>query len=242
MSNSTTRETPSMNPTRSRSIAWVADRRAETRTTPTRSRPRKSAPAPASRRPAPPGRGPSGYPAAACHHRVRDVHPPDRRRTIPACTEVIAQLHAARGPRRSPPPRPRVTRSTPAAPRLLRDPLHASHGAFTRVRPGHAGRGKRRPEDCLAAAHSWRWSSRTLPRFGRNRTSTSSGPRLPAGVVRAGRSRSCPSTLTPTTSMIKVGVLPSPPGSSRRSAVPRPRRTPAALRSTSPSAYTTGLC
>ena len=89
---------------------------------------------------------------------------------------------------------------------------------------------KRRPGDRLAAAHSRRWSCRTL----------STGLRPPGWLDRvvAGHALALTSSRDATT----AGALPS--GRvvlSRPSSVLRPPRTPAAQRSISPSAYTSRL-
>ena len=65
----------------------------------------------------------------------------------------------------------KVTRSTPAAPLFLRTRSHASHSTSPLwIRSYRAW--KRRPSDCLAAAHSRRWSSRTFTGDGRPSTAT----------------------------------------------------------------------
>ena len=95
--------------------------------------------------------------------------------------------------------------------------------------------------DCLAAAHS---ATLQFSHFHRRRPPTArtatTGDGLPGSLDRA--PRPCPHAYPLRSRDQSRG--PSLPARyvARRSAVLRPRRTPAALRRLSPSAYTTGLC
>ena len=153
--------TPAVNATRMLSSACSRrPLRPEPVTSTAGSRPRRSVPARSSPPAAPPGRAPSGYPTAACRRLVSGSPPPDRRGTIRPARRSAGSSPSIRSTPYSS-TIAKVTRSTPAAPRFARTRFHASHRTSPLwIRSYRAW--KRRPSDCLAAAHSLRCSCRTF--------------------------------------------------------------------------------
>jgi len=137
-------------------------------------------------------------------------------------------VHRAGARPHRPPPRRGSDHRPPPLHDWLGTRLHASsRTSLLEMRSYRAW--KRRPSDCLAAAHSRFWS---VALCGGHMTAPGSWTGGPGHAL----------ALTSVSDVTEVGVPSLLPCSSRRSAVLRPRRTPAALRSISPLAYTSGLC
>ena len=191
-----------MNPTRSRSIACVADRlRPEPVRAPTGSRPRRSAPAPAGPPAAPPGRGPSGYPTAACHHLVSGSPRAWLARDGTGPRAGHGTTRAACGPPRSPPPAPGSAgppRPRPGWPGPAPTPPTGRHPC----RHGRTGRGNAVPQT------AWPQPIACVGVVARSPVRPRRLDGRPAGVVGPGGPGHA-LTLTPAASVIKVGALPS---------------------------------
>ena len=196
-----------MNPTRSRSIACVADRFGRNPYGTAGNPPRRSVPAPASPPAAPPCPAPWVSPAAASRPAVSRSPP-----AAPATGDTPLPgghhaVHATCGPRHRPPPRP--TSSDPPRPRpcSLCTRSHASHRTSTlQTRSNRAW--KRRPEDCLAAVHSARCSSRTFTTDGLKPVAATTGLEARSGLLdRDGPGHAL--TLTRSAHVIEVRALPS---------------------------------
>ena len=115
--------------------------------------------------------------------------PARRRRTIRPVRRSWRKLTQHR-PRRTSSTASRVIRSTPAAPLFLHTRNHASHRTSPlQIRSNRAW--KRRPSDCLAAAHSACCSSRTFTADGHNGSSSATASVACRGNW-TGTTRSCP--------------------------------------------------
>ena len=156
--------------------------------------------------------------------RLRDVHAPGRRGTVCACAQISLELaehpldpvdlHRRQG-----------HTIDPGGTTICRTRSHASHRTSSRwIRSYRAW--KRRPADCLAAAHSLRCSRRTLS-IGSTRRCGVIGPGGPGHAL----------TLTRSASMTKVGALPS----RRVSCTPITGTTTPSDSRCAPFAFTTGL-
>ena len=185
-----------------------------------------------------PDRRDAQRPAAAL--RLGDLHPPDRQRAIATprssrlklAEQALDAVLLDRSQRhRSTPAAPVASHPPPRLPQDVTPPDPVIQGVKAATRRPLGGQ----PIACAAVlARPRQWPPTAPFRWPQQRANARRGRWI-------GRSRPCPNAYLRRNARPKQGPFAPGAFASRRSPLLRPPRTPAALRPTSPSAYTNGL-